>query len=31
VILQREAAKDEDNIATPLGIVGGLKIKNYRD
>jgi len=31
VLLQREAAEDEENIATPLGVVGGLKIKNDRN
>jgi hypothetical protein len=28
VIFQCEAAQDEENIATPFGVVGGLKIKN---
>jgi hypothetical protein len=29
VILQGEAAEDEEDVAAPLGVVGGLKIKNY--
>ena len=31
VILQFEAAEDEENMATPLGIVGGLQIKSDGD
>jgi hypothetical protein len=28
MILQGEAAEDEEDIAAPLGIVGGLEVKN---
>jgi len=31
VILQGETAEDEEDVAAPLGVVGGLKIKNDRD
>jgi hypothetical protein len=31
VILQGEAAEDEEDVAAPLGVVGGLKIKNDGD
>jgi hypothetical protein len=31
VILQREAAEDEENVAAPLGVVGGLEVKNDRN
>jgi len=31
VILQGEMAEDEEDVAAPLGVVGGLKIKNDRD
>ena len=31
MILQGEMAEDEEDVAAPLGVVGGLKIKNISD
>jgi hypothetical protein len=31
VVLQGEAAEDEEDVAMPLGVVGGLEIKNDRN
>jgi len=31
VVLQSEAAEDEQNVATPLGIVGGVEVQNNGD
>ena len=31
VILQREAAEDEEDVAAPLGVVGGLEVQNDRN
>ena len=28
MILQREAAEDEEDVAAPLGVVGGLEVQN---
>ena len=31
VILQHEAAEDEEDVAAPLGVVGGLEVQNNRN
>jgi len=31
VILQREATEDEEDVAAPLGVVGGLEVQNDRN
>ena len=31
MVLHREVAKDEENVAAPLGVVGGLEVQNYRN
>ena len=31
VVLQHEAAEDEEDVAAPLGVVGGLEVQNYRN
>jgi hypothetical protein len=31
MLLQREAAEDEEEMAAPFGVVGGLEIQNNRN